>query len=578
MKFGLVKNGLFTNKWIKKILILFLLLISLLWEILFGFNNSLSAFYFCFFILAVVGCPLLYRNIVDGRVLLAILPFSAFFSISIYLANRDVLSASMSWENVFKYFLAFVGSAIVFFLASFAILHTNLITSRREVISKSSFLSFFLVPFFVMCLVDIFVLVFCCFPGNIDPDCINVLKQVYGETQLSNHHPFVYTVLLKRIIILANSYLSNVDYGIMIFLILQILFISLIFAYSILSLFRMGVNKGLLKAFVLISVFWPQNINYSITVGKDSVFASFALLLVVSFLRIDKGMGSMVFNYISFCFSVLGLCFFRSNGTFICIGVLAVAAFLFIRENKTFCFLFLIGILVSTFSKNMLMNMCDIQRPDTIEAFAIPTQQIARVISRSNNLSPEEKDLLSEIVDIDKVPDAYNSFWVDFVKDLVRKKGNQDYLREHKTEYLKLYLSLGRRNPIEYIKAWIDETSGYYSPQESFGVWYENVEKNDWGYERDNWNKSSRKIYNKYVSMVNNNIGLRVYFCIAFLVWLSNLLLIRAILKKNKLAILCGSYCVFLILSLLLTAPLNASYRYVYSLAYIFPFVLFVSL
>lgn len=574
----LKKKHLFVNKWIKKILISLLLLISLSWEILLGFNNYLSAFYFSFFALAIVGGVMLYRNAVEQRFVFVSSPFSAFFSFSIYLANRNILPNFMSFENILKWMIVFGGSLIVFFLASYAVLHINLINSKRNTVTKSSFVSFFLIPFLGMCLVDVFVLLFCCFPGNIDPDCINVLKQVYGETPLSNHHPFVYTILLKKIVHFANSFLNNVNYGIMLFLIFQIVCISLIFAFCIISLFRLGLNKRLLKALAFLAVFWPQNINYSISVGKDSIFASFALLFLISSLRINKGIGNMFCNYVFFILSIGGLCYLRSNGAFICVGVFSISFIIFLKQNRVFILIFAIGILVSVFSKNLVISICNIQKPDTIEALAIPTQQIARVVSRSNDLTLDEKKLLSEIVDIDKVPDAYNSVWVDFVKDLVRQKGNQEFVKEHRLEYLKLYLSIGKRNPSEYIKAWIDETGGYFSPQESIGFWYEGIEKNEWGYERVNSDRICRKIYLKYVSGINNNLGLRVFSCISFLVWVSNMLLIKGLLKENKPAVLCGSYCIFLILSLLLTAPLNSSYRYVYSLAYILPFASLISL
>ena len=572
------ENCFKSNKCFRSILILILLLFSIFWELLFGLKNSLSAFYFFFFVLSVFGGALLYKNFVESKFILVTLPFSLFFSFSIYLANRDFLPFSMSLENICRWVITFAGSMIVFYLASFTVLHVNLINCKRENIPKASVVSFFIIPFLGMCLVDIFVLVFCCFPGNVDPDSVNVLKQVYEEAPLSNHHPFVYTLLLKKVVFLTDLFFHDLNYGVMVFLIIQIICISLVFAFSIISLFRMGINKVLLKILVFMSICWPQNINYSITVGKDPLFASFVLLFVTTFLRINKRIGKMFLNYFFFVISIMGLCYLRSNGAFICLGMIFVAILLFLKENRKFCAIFVISFFISVISKNTVIKINDIQKPDTIEALAVPTQQIARVIARGNGLKSEEKDLLSAIVDIDKVPDAYNSFWVDFVKDLVRKKGNQDYLREQKVEYIKMYLSLGLRNPSEYIKAWIDETSGYYVPQESFGLWYEGVENNNWGYARKLSKSNFRNIYLKYVSLINNNLGLRVYLCIAFLVWLSNMLLIKAMVRSNKAAILCGSYCVFLILSLLISAPLNASYRYVYSLACVLPFVLFVSL
>ena len=70
-------------------------------------------------------------------------------------------------------------------------------------------------------------------------------------------------------------------------------------------------------------------------------------------------------------------------------------------------------------------------QPDTIEALSIPAQHIARVITDGGELTQEQEELLSKVVDLERVPKEYDSTISDPIKTLVREKGNQDYIKEH---------------------------------------------------------------------------------------------------------------------------------------------------
>ena len=128
----------------------------------------------------------------------------------------------------------------------------------------------------------------------------------------------------------------------------------------------------------------------------------------------------------------------------------------------------IIVIVLSVFLKYPVLKSLNVKQPDTIESLSIPAQQIARVITDEEDITIEQKELLSELIDIDEIPTYYVSYFSDPIKNLVREKGNQEYLKEHSNEYLNLYIQLGLKYPQKYIEAWVDQTRGYWNSGYAF--------------------------------------------------------------------------------------------------------------
>lgn len=148
------------------------------------------------------------------------------------------------------------------------------------------------------------------------------------------------------------------------------------------------------------------------------------------------------------------------------------------RKKQYRIILSLVFVLIFSFiMKRPVLAMLNVSQPDTVESLSIPMQQIARVVVDENDLSSQQTELLSKVIDIEKIPDSYSPILHDPIKLLVREKGTVKYLKEHIAEYTKLYLELGLKHPIKFVEAWVDQTKGYWNGGYEYWRWADGVDK-----------------------------------------------------------------------------------------------------
>lgn len=109
------------------------------------------------------------------------------------------------------------------------------------------------------------------------------------------------------------------------------------------------------------------------------------------------------------------------------------------------------------------MDMSGVTPGQFVYKLCIPLQQVCRVVAQELPLEPEEMELIENIGDSSYVVENYEGGCADFMTSWV-EAGNQEYLIEHKGEYLKLWINLGLRYPGTYVQAFIDQTKGYWYP------------------------------------------------------------------------------------------------------------------
>jgi hypothetical protein len=109
------------------------------------------------------------------------------------------------------------------------------------------------------------------------------------------------------------------------------------------------------------------------------------------------------------------------------------------------------------------MDIYEIKQADYVESISIPAQQIARVIANGEQLSESEYEYVSQIMDIEQVPLVYQSNVSDDIKNLIRQTG-LDYLLSTKSDFFKVWLSIGVKHPKAYFDAYVDQTVGFWYP------------------------------------------------------------------------------------------------------------------
>ena len=199
-------------------------------------------------------------------------------------------------------------------------------------------------------------------------------------------------------------------------------------------------------------------------------------------------------------------------------------------------------------------------------------QQIARVVIDDQDLTPKQQEALEKIMDLSRVPEVYNSGLYDPVKGLARV--NQDYLREHAGEYLGLWLEIGISHPTTYMKAFIDQTKGYWNGGYWKWRWLDYIYKNDYGI----YMTTKSEIYNDFTATLfgtmPRNDFLVMFLCIGMHVWAIGVLAFLSFLRRDKKGLFITLPVLAVIVSLLMATPVYSEFRYAYSVFTCFPFML----
>lgn len=520
---------------------------------------------------------------------LLIIVFSLFFACMITLSNYNLWHLSMYstsiWNipyKLYKFLLlcVFFGGSLIGFLNFFVALTSrqNLLIwkEKRNFIKLSPQLSFFLC-FFLISIVNCFILFSCQYPGNLSPDSINQVSQILCN-QYSNHHPFYHTQIIRLCYVIGMKIFNNINAAIALYSVFQILFMAICFSFVSNTLAHLKISIKIQVITIAFYLLMPYHIIYSMTMWKDIMFGGCVLLLITFIFRCIYLIGNVKINYIILIISGLGICLFRSNGFFAFIILGISFFFIFRKKYKKILLAFFLIIAISTFLKYPVLNHLNVIQPSKIESLSIPAQQIARVIVEGNQLTNKETKLLSQIVDIEKIPERYTPYISDNIKNLVREKGRLDLLEKYKFDFLKMYLLLGVKYPGAYIRAWVDETKGYWNAGYDYWIWNTEVQNNSFGIQRTILLKNVKNFFDQYLNIFTDIQLLKIFLCIGVFVWTDIILLFISLLRKDKL----GCYSTFpilaIVLSLLIATPVYSEFRYIYAAFCSLPMIIVVVL
>ena len=223
-----------------------------------------------------------------------------------------------------------------------------------------------------------------------------------------------------------------------------------------------------------------------------------------------------------------------------------------------------------------LMNALEVTQPDLIESLSIPTQQIAAVICKDRELTPEQLAMIENVVDLTYIKDLYNPTFADNMKELVRA-GNQDYLAAHKGEFLKLWADIGRSYPGDYLKAYINQTYGYWYPDSFYPVAdVEGVSATKLGVSHTPLIGGPVVVKVKEISLKLGSMvplySLLWSMGIAF--WFFLFCIGTTLVRREKDKLICYLQSFALYLTVMIATPVATDFRYVYFMVLAVPFYL----
>lgn len=427
---------------------------------------------------------------------------------------------------------------------------------------------------FVLCfVVDILFLFLVADPGIVTNDSLAQINNILtGE--YSNHHPVFNTIVIKLFIDIALSLGMDISIGILFFCIFQSIFMSLIYAYCVETMCEMGMNKYVLAIVTLFYALVPYNFVYSNTLTKDTMFAGFALLLVISLFRIREQLGRKNLSMGILFMSSVGFILFRTNGYYAYIVLIIVLILVKFDRKKEILYIVLSSFVVAFILRGPVLEVCNVVQPDTAESLSIPLQQIGRYVKEGGILSDEEREYLDSVMDVDRIDEEYKDWISDPMKNLVRDAGGNSVIEADKVEFIKTWLSLGVKSPVLYMDAWVDMTRAYYNSSYSNGsIFWIGVIKNDVGIETNVKSEGLKNIFIKCDSLMQGKTITGMGLCL----WILVILLCFSLMNHER-GFLENMVYIAIVFTLLIATPVGNSFRYVYPVFVGVPFVLVESI
>jgi len=414
------------------------------------------------------------------------------------------------------------------------------------------------------------------YPGILTWDTEWQLEQATGISSLSNHQPIVHTMFLKGLYKIGYTLFETENGGMAICVIVQMLLMAAVFSWMVFELYKYGVNKKYLVGCIAFFAFVPINALYSITIWKDVLFAGIVLAFTIMLWRLNESEQKQIKNYVVYLIGFTGIsilvCLMRSNGFYAYILCIPFMMFTLKKQRKYILLTIVITLGSVSLIKGPVMQAQEIVQPDTVENLSIPIQHIARVIADGNDLTEKEMSLLNKVIEVEKIPGEYSEYISDPIKTLIREKDNQDYIVSHKKDYFLLWMQLGIRYPGEYVKAQIDQTRGYWTPDVQY--WVTTTEMTE---HADVLNIYRTSLLPGFVTQIAGWIEnayieiplLGMLWSIGFYLWITLLALVLR--KRQQKSVLPFIPVLAIWTTLIVATPVYAEFRYIYSMVVCVP-------
>lgn len=306
------------------------------------------------------------------------------------------------------------------------------------------------------------------YPGAIYGDSQSSIKQALGELLITNHHPVMYTLLIKFFLSIGRFF-ADTSFGCALYTVFQMLLISGIFAYFLLWLRRKHCPDIFLIftcCFYALSPIFPL---HAISMWKDPIFSAFILLLSLVSYDIVNTKGKLLENtkHIALlCLLSLVICFIRNNGIYVMIvywitlGIYyGIVKKHYIKKGK-FLFSFLGCFVFYMIITGPLYSKLDITS-EFVESLSIPLQQMSSVVVYDGKMTETQREYMFRLLPEEDYLESYTPCCVDNIK--WHPNFNEDFLENNKSGFFKTWAQMLIPNIKLYVKAYICQTFEYWS-------------------------------------------------------------------------------------------------------------------
>ena len=530
-----------------------------------------DTYYSVYLLLGVAALLCLWDNRKGGKSRPALWCLAGLFSVAVVLGNHEIYEPA-SLQNRLNIVMDLLGGFCVGYQILFCMLRR--LPLRRDTGERKHPQWVFWGVFAAVALIDLGFLL-AQYPGILTRDSVTTVSQVvFGS--YDNTMPYYHTRLVGLFVKLGLALSGDINVGVALFHGFQIGLLAGAFAYTVTTLYQIGVPKWMLGLVFFVYALLPYNIVYSVTLWKDVPFGASALLLAVAFYRLVKNVAGK-WDYAAFALGAVGMALMRTNGWAALLIAAVLLAVVLRKQNRLLVKVLLAVLVLSWVMIGPVLKSMNVPGTDPVEAFAVPMQQIARVVANGRELTQEQQTLMGEIFLMDKLGEAYDPQTVDPVKYETFRYDQVDYIRQNAGKYVRLYLSLGLRYPGDYLKAWIDETRGYWNGGYAYWIYTLQTEENILGIIQPEGANLLARLYGAWFRFAEKPTALQPLYSIGLQVWILIACCVLCGLQGRKQWLIAVPALV-LTLGLWLGTPVYAEFRYAYPMMLCAPLVLMATL
>jgi hypothetical protein len=202
----------------------------------------------------------------------------------------------------------------------------------------------------------------------------------------------------------------------------------------------------------------------AITLWKDIPFNLLLLVLMLKLAELAQRRGAWLAkkkNAALFLTLAVGICFTRGNGFALVCAICALVAVCWPRQWKRWLALFVPPLLCVALVRGPLYTALDIGRLGSVEAAAMPLQQVSRVVADDPGaLTGAQREVIERFVPLEVIEQNHVPTSPDGIK---KHPGfNSAAFGENLGPFLGVWLQLAPAHAESYLNSWLWQTMGYW--------------------------------------------------------------------------------------------------------------------
>ncbi len=297
------------------------------------------------------------------------------------------------------------------------------------------------------------------FPGLTTTDSNIQIYESLGINNFTDHHPIVHTLLISIFIKLGKA-VNNLEFGVALYTIFQMIVMSAIFSYTVCYMAKKKIPLVVRILSLLFFALYPIHALFSQIMWKDIIFGGMILLFTIqTYEFITRKNEKNYLFLIGYTLIVIGTILFRQNGIYVVILMFIIMLITCKKKWKQVLITFGIAIVFCFGLKQIIFKALNVKKGEIREALSIPMQQIARVVKyHEAELSQDEIDEIHKFIKADNIGERYTATIADNIKDVF----DSEAFLNNKGEFINLWLKLLVKHPKSYLEAFFSNNYGYY--------------------------------------------------------------------------------------------------------------------